>query len=69
MHGRLEQLDAGVSGALWGVNKQYIFKSSDGGNNWINVAGRLKYVSAGGGGVWGVNIYESIYYYTGKKIW
>ena len=60
--GRLRQLQAGPGNALWGVNRKgYIFYRSGinrrrpYGRRWVHVNGRLKHVTVGCRGVFGVS--------------
>jgi Tectonin domain len=54
-------------GNIWGVNaKNQIFTWT--GNGWRQIAGELKYVSAGSdGSVWGVNSEDEIFRWTGSS--
>lgn len=57
-------LDTGITRTPWAVNKGgNIFTLLKG--KWIQVPGRLKHISSGKAGVWGVNSAGNIYYRTG----
>lgn len=65
--GRLKQLDLSPYNILWGVNSNHqIFIRN--GNGWTWVSGRLKHVSVGNAGVWGVNKHDNIYYREGVTL-
>ena len=66
--GILKQIDTGYSRAVWGVNRGgAIYKLRRNRRSWRHIGGRLKHVSAGEGGVWGVNRHHNIYYRWGKQ--
>ena len=65
MPGRLMQIDGGFSDSVWGVNQQHqIWKQKPKGR-WLRIAGSLKHVSPGQGGVWGVDRSNNIVYRDG----
>ena len=70
--GRLKQIDSGPPGIVCGVNKhdniycrRGISPSKRYGTSWVNVPGKLKYISCGALGHWGVNKNNYIYYRYG----
>ena len=65
--GGLKQIDTGLSGAVWGVNKaDQIWKLNKNGKTWTRISEGLKHVTAGVGGVWGVSSNDKIWYREGK---
>ena len=66
------QIDSGPYGLVWGVTKSYnvycrvgITVRNSKGSGWHRVKGKLKYVSVGQFGTWGVNSRNYIYYRYG----
>ncbi len=65
--GKLEQISAGSSTRVWGVNADDKIYRRDS-NGWELIAGKLKHVSvASDGTVWGVNASNNIYRRSGSK--
>ena len=72
--GALMQVDAGPAGVVYGVTKDHKIFCRDGilpalpvGTVWRRVPGRLKYVSCGSLGCWGVNRKNHVYFRIGVK--
>lgn len=64
--GRLTQVDVNGENLAWGVNSNdHIWLNTGPRGSWIKTDGRLKHVSVGGAGVWGVNRDDFIYYREG----
>ena len=70
--GSLMQIDSGPFGMVYGVNSgRYIFCrtgitwKNPKGSKWRHVPGRLKYVSAGLLGLWGVTYHNYVYFRFG----
>ena len=67
IRGSLIQIDTDYSRAVWGVNRErHVYKLKKDWKNWRYIGGQLKHVSAGEGGVWGVNGDDQIFYRLGK---
>ena len=60
----LTQIDTGIADSLWGVDsRNFVYMYSNG--QWELVDGKLKSVTAGESGVWGVAMDGSVVYRTG----
>jgi hypothetical protein len=59
--GKLRQVDISPSNVVWGTNSGHLIWLRIG-TAWIQIGGRLKHVTAGNAGVWGVNSGDQIFY-------
>ena len=71
--GKLNRIESGPNGAVWGVTKKNIIFTRAGvsrrnpvGRRWVQVGGRLSYVSVGCTGVYGVSRNYAVWKYRGK---
>ena len=58
-------VDSGITTSAWAINRRqqiFVFKG-----RWRRVGGRLKHISSGAAGVWGVSKSYSIYYRQGAN--
>ncbi|XP_065661641.1 uncharacterized protein LOC100198409 isoform X1 [Hydra vulgaris] len=70
--GNLKQIDAGISGVVWGVNRYNrifcrigITRDRPEGTGWMRIEGNMKYVSCGEFGCWAVNKRDNVYFRVG----
>jgi hypothetical protein len=62
--GKLRELDVSPSDVVWSVNSGHSIYIRLG-TRWKKVTGKLKHVSVGNAGVWGVNRFDRIYFREG----
>lgn len=71
--GRLNQIESGPNGVTWGVNRasKIFYRAGVNrrrpiGSHWVLIKGRLKSVSPGCTGIYGVNKKGQVWLYSGK---
>ena len=73
--GRLNQIESGPNGVVWGTTRaNYIYyragvhRRRPTGRNWVRVGGRLRFVSPGCTGVYGVSKSGRIWRFNGNIV-